>query len=57
LSEEKSAIALHQLVFEASIAESSYFRIRGQNEAAGAVIAAAAAFEEFGGPDTLSHRR
>jgi hypothetical protein len=27
LSEEKSAIALHLLVFEASIAESSYFRI------------------------------
>jgi hypothetical protein len=33
------------------------FRVAGENEAAGAVIAAAAAFEEFGGPDTLSHRR
>ena len=28
-----------------------------ENEAAGAVVAAAVAFEEIGGPDTLSHRR
>jgi hypothetical protein len=29
LSEEKSAVALRQLIFEASIAESNYFRITG----------------------------
>jgi hypothetical protein len=31
--------------------------IAGKNEAAGALFAAAVAFEEIGGPDTLSHRR
>jgi len=33
------------------------FRFAGENEAAGAVVATAVAFEEIGGPDTLSHRR